>query len=279
MPDKLEKLEFKRANSIGEFTYSLTKLIIENGYTIVYDVEEFHDSEIVNFHYSNFPYEWHWYIMESKSLLQIDSNELKIGYAQLMLRFGKNTEISFIDHNYTTFEDSLNEYETDCIQMFFEDGSIETDFEIFEDYEQAALKPFQELKAKYDYYVSLPLDNFYGYTPKNDKEKELKELIYDGLAIDFSIIHRFPDDQMAITEDEELVSYTQSFMLICEYVSELNELMMEGLNDRANNCGVTNPVNYHTYQEGKIVNGPSIEEEKELQKLCEFLCNLSNYFD
>jgi hypothetical protein len=279
--EKLNALNFKKSDTLGEFIYFLTDLILKNGFTIVYDLETFEDTGVIdfNFEFKNTKYNWHWYIMEAKSLIDISSTELQTGYAHVLKNFGNRTETSFVDHDYSSLENSMYSEEAYYIESGFDDGCFDTECLTFEEYEIEILKPYKLLKEQYDEAVSRPLEQFYSYIPKNDKEKELKDLISYGLTIDFSIIHRFPDDENPFGEDEELIMYSDSFMLLCEYVSDLDQQLMEFRNDRANNCGVTNPTNYYRHIDGEIQDGPSEKEEKELTDLCEFLCNISNYFD
>ena len=67
-------------------------------------------------------------------------------------------------------------------------------------------------------------------------------------------------------------------MLIYDWKSNLEEIMMERWNMEANEYGVTNPVNYIRYEKGEIIDGPTPTEEKELNNLCKFLSNLSDFF-
>lgn len=290
-PKKLEALIFSESDTLGNLIYQLTEIVYSQKETISYieDAFENGESDMIDFIKEEIDYEWCWYLMEGKYYLKIQSKELRTAFFKVLSKFSKQIHTSFLDHNFKDLDDSHFGEMCDFLEEQYEENlnnesdEIDTQ-ETFQEYYERMVEPIKNCITEYQIHKNLDIDNkiFKNYIPKNEYEKNLKDLLRKGLNdIDFQIFQKFAENINPYYADDGAISFKESFMLLYDLSenSVFENELFENFNMRSDNEEVTYPSKYYRVSGDIITKGISRKDTIELKKLCNYLCEFAKFFD
>ena len=274
--EELEKLSFNPdIDDINILASKLANLAIDLGYTIVFEEEKDITNDI-RILYPIRRQDFLLYVFEFCWIDDIVSEELKIGYANLLNVISDYAHLNVFEYHYQTPEDNCfdSEFQWQLEEDMFYDDNNELDEgrlqEANEDVENE-LKRLRELKEKFTEYIHKPFSIFQDYNPTNDHEIAFKEFLLKGLKLHYSVINKFmPDNDVY---EEGGVSFNESMLLFFNCAEGVEAQWMENLNERSNN-GWADPMGWYSISDGKVKNMTSKEDIDQLFENFQYFIDL-----
>lgn len=276
-PEDLLELSFNpELDDIRILAARLSNLAIDLGYTIVFDKE--YGGNAIKILYSIRRHEFLLYVIEFNWIDEINSEELKIGYANLLHHFGKQAYINVLQYDYEEPEDNC--FDAEFQWRLEEDMYCDEQGDLDEgqlqeacDDVQEQLKRLRDLKAKWFQYKSKPFSVFLDYNPINQHEIAFKNFILEGLKIDFTIMQKFmPDNNIY---DDGGVSFEQSLLVFFDCSEGIEEEWMMNFQENSNNEWA-DPMGWYSVSKGKVEN---MTTQKDINTMYNNFQYLTDLFD
>lgn len=241
-PEKLQELKFNvDEDNLATFTGCLVHNITELGYKLAYMNSD--PSFPLQVLYS-VPYESDWYLLQLKFINTIKSKALKIGYAYLLRSYDRACSVSVTEFSYADDEKwettPMDHHYEDAIQYLGqEDMDADSYVRDFKKYKKQCFKTLQ----KYSKLLEQPISIFHNSRPRNEKDRKLKELITKGLTYDFSVFHKFADDD---GYDDGGTIFSEFHKVIFDIDNSIEDQWTSETEDIANHNGYINPMGYYS---------------------------------
>lgn len=266
-PEELHKFQFSEDNSIYDLIVSLSQTILDLNYKIVFNDNNEKDQALRILYNINFG-EWKWYLFDTIIIDKIPSEELKIGYAYFLKRFGEFCWHDATRSDYTNAEDTEYEMEFEMLRSderaYDDDGQFDEGLaqELDEDLNKELYR-LRILKEKFNIYAMAPYEQFTCYVPKNDFEKEFKEFLIQLIGLDYSVVGKFFPSVNVY--DDGGVSFEDSFLIYLDSEIEvgIEENHFRYINESAGN-GVSEPMGWYSIENGIIEQKTTEQDVKDL---------------
>lgn len=237
-------LEVNNINGICQLNAALSNIIFEKGLSIhfgeeqkqLYILEQLERGIDMVF-------------LEAKHLYMLPSEPLRIGYAYALKHLENSCPHAFIGSNFESIK-GLNHY--DEIGFFLEMEEEEEGKREVKNSINRYLRRAKKAKKFYQKYLDMDLDIFFKYNPKDQYRKNVKQSLIEVLKINPNILDHFAES------DSDSNGYA-SFRYFKSVVVDLDENLKvdyyygESIVENANGNGWTEPMAYHLYQEGNLV--------------------------
>lgn len=279
--NEVAKLKFSEDHSIEDLINKLVTIINKKKLSIDTGYEHGHDSVCVLY---ELPWrDMHWYNMDGKYIENIPP-ALRPGYAKLLQMFSEQIDdyqSDFLSGHLrgTSHMDEVAEFE-----MSNWEEELDPENEEYPDYIErlnevsGCLNEYRrgtEMTMKY-----LKKYNSYEFEkiiPKNKKQKELHELLREGLFDrNFNVIDSPTDLFDARLEGG--VSYKEMFIMPWDCNSYLEYTHMQFVEERGNE-GCSGPAGWYSLKEDRVQRGLSKEYRKEFEKVCEYIYRLMTFMN
>lgn len=225
-------------------------------------------------------FDWMFYNVDFTDIYKIKNQALRVGFAHLLKNIGGGSMYNVLEYQYEKAEDNLYQ----CVFEYYESAEFEeymmdedADPEEFDNepaHEKAwqhceqRLIEFRKHKEVYKKYVSQDVEKFFKCRPRDQKEKELKEFIIEGLQIDFTVIRKFIDSTDGSNGD---VSFSDAFIIMFDSADGFEEEWFRGIEDQANQVGVTYPCAYYGVNNGVVTLEITNEHVQEFYKITNYI--------
>jgi len=258
----------------------LAKTIIDLKYIIVYSEEDKTNNDLRILY--EIPHkEFMWYYFDTKTIDDIEAEELKIGFAHFLYHFGKSCEHNALDSDYENTVDNPYEMQFEMLsdeEIAFDENDEfdEEHYEKISDKANEELQTLRVLKEKFNFYNQKPLELFLDYEPKNDLEKGFKECLIEGLDIPFRdiMVQFMPDEDIY---NDGGIGFDMNFVLYLDPENEFEKEHFTYMNENANN-GISNPCGWYSVSEGILEQMTSDEDAKNLFYIQCYLENIYTQF-
>ena len=253
----------------------LINLAIDLNYTIVFE-ENSDITDDIRILYPIKRHDFLLYILEFCWIDDIVSEELKIGYANLLNVFSKHASLNVFEYNYQEPEDNCfdEEFQWQSEEEMFcdekgelDEGQYQEALETVED----ELERLRGLKQKFTDYISKPFSIFLDYNPTNEHEIAFKEFLLKGLKLDYGVINKFMPNNDA--SEDRGVPFDESLLVFFNCNEGVEAQWMENLNERSGN-GWADPTGWYLVSDGKVKNMTSEEDINQLFENFQYIIDL-----
>lgn len=265
--EELNKLQFSENDCVNDLVVSLTQIILDLKYKIVYNDQNKED-QVLRILYDIKFGEWKWYIFDVITIDKIPCEELKIGYIHFLKALSPFCWHDATRSDYMNVDDT--EYEMEFEMMGTEERSYNDEGKYDEGMAQEAEEEMNQelyrlriLKEKFDTYAIEPYERFVQYIPKNDMEKEFQSFLIKLIELDYSPIGKFfPSENIY---DDGGIEFSDNILIYLDTEIEVGveSSHFSDMNDNANN-GVSEPMGWYAIENGIVEQKTSEQDVQDL---------------
>lgn len=255
-PEQLEaiSIEDNVYNGICQLNAELAQILFNNGIKI-----HFGEGEKLLYFLKDIPVNLNMVFLEAKHLYSLPTQPLRIGFAHLLKHLEGSCSHAFHNATFNNIED-LNNY--DEISFFIDMIEEESDSNNVRNSTKRYLRRARKAKRYYDKYLAMDIEEFYSYNPRKEYCQNIQKAIIDLMKVDPNITDTFADS------DSDCNGYA-SFRYFKNVVIDISEELWvdyyftKSIVDNANCNGWTEPMSYHLYEKGKLIEKTKQEEINE----------------